>query len=72
MTKNLIILFSIGILIFAEVVSGQDRIFAPSGDYNGDGLTDIAVFRQDSGLWSIRGLGNTYFGRLSTSHPRGL
>lgn len=35
-----------------------------SGDYNGDGISDIAIFRQDIGLWAIRGLGNTYFGRL--------
>jgi len=35
-----------------------------SGDYDGDGISDIAIFRQDCGLWSIKGLGNTYFGKL--------
>ena len=35
-----------------------------AGDYTGDGTSDIAVFRQDNGLWSVRGLGATYFGRL--------
>ena len=34
-----------------------------SGDYNGDGLSDIAVFRPDTGLWAVRGLGRLYFGR---------
>ncbi|MFH1038947.1 MAG: choice-of-anchor tandem repeat GloVer-containing protein [PVC group bacterium] len=33
-----------------------------SGDYNGDGRADIAVFRPDSGLWAVRGLGRIYFG----------
>ena len=33
-----------------------------SGDYNGDGMADIAVFRQDIGLWAVRGLGRIYFG----------
>jgi len=34
-----------------------------SGDYNGDGLSEIAVFRPDNGLWAVRGLGAIYFGR---------
>ncbi len=34
-----------------------------SGDYNGNGSSDIAVFRQDASLWSVRGLGTTYYGR---------
>lgn len=33
-----------------------------SGDYNGDGTSDIAVFRTTSGLWSIRGVSQFYFG----------
>ncbi len=33
-----------------------------SGDYRGDGKADLAVFRADSGLWAVRGLGRTYFG----------
>ncbi|MEA1929249.1 MAG: VCBS repeat-containing protein [Candidatus Auribacterota bacterium] len=33
-----------------------------SGDYDGDGISDIAVFRPDTGLWAVRGLGRTYFG----------
>jgi len=34
-----------------------------SGDYNGDGASDIAVFRPDTGLWGVRGLGSMYYGR---------
>jgi len=33
-----------------------------SGDYDGDGILDIAVFRPENGLWAVRGLGRTYFG----------
>ena len=31
-------------------------------DYNGDGTSDIAIFRGDSGLWSVRGVTRVYFG----------
>ena len=36
-----------------------------SGDYNGDGKADLAVFRATSGLWAIRGVTRTYFGAES-------
>lgn len=36
-----------------------------SGDYNGDGTADIAVFRQSSGLWAVRGITRVYFGKSS-------
>jgi len=39
-----------------------DYIVLKSGDYNGDGKSDIAVFRQSTGLWAVRGLGRIYFG----------
>ncbi len=35
------------------------------GDYNGDGKSDIAIFRPTSGLWSVRGLTRVYFGGSS-------
>ena len=31
-------------------------------DYNGDGISDIAIFRPNSGLWAIRGVTRVYFG----------
>ncbi len=42
------------------VVSPEPKIV--SGDYDGDGRSDIAVFRPASGLWAIRGLTRFYFG----------
>jgi len=33
-----------------------------SGDYNGDGTSDIAIFRPSSALWAVRNLGAAYFG----------
>ncbi len=34
------------------------------GDFNGDGATDIAIFRPEIGLWAIRGVTRTYFGNV--------
>jgi len=31
-------------------------------DFNGDGTCEIAVFRESSGLWAVRGLTRAYFG----------
>ena len=31
-------------------------------DFNGDGTSDIAVFRPETGLWAVRGLTRVYFG----------
>jgi len=33
-----------------------------SGDYDGDGSGDIAVFRDSTGLWAVRGVTRFYFG----------
>ena len=35
---------------------------ADSGDYDGDGTSDIAIFRGSSGMWSVRNLTRVYFG----------
>jgi len=33
-------------------------------DYNGDGVSDIAIFRESTGLWAIRGVTRVYFGNV--------
>jgi hypothetical protein len=38
-------------------------VILESGDYDGDGRSEIAVFRPSSGLWAVRNLGRVYFGR---------
>ncbi len=40
----------------------QPRFILESGDYNGDGFSDIAIFRSSSGLWAVRGVTRAYFG----------
>jgi len=43
--------------------SFPDRLVMGSSDYNGDGTSDIAIFRWTSGLWAIRDLTRVYFGQ---------
>ena len=38
-----------------------------SGDYNGDGTADVAVFRPGTGMWSVRDLTVAYYG-ISTDN----
>ena len=33
-----------------------------SGDYNGDGTSDVAIFRGSSGVWAVRDVTRAYFG----------
>jgi len=47
-------------------VATPDYIFFTSGDYDGDLLSDIAVFRPASGLWAIRQISRFYFGSGAT------
>jgi len=41
-----------------------DSLIIDSGDYNGDGTGDVAIFRPDTGLWAIKGLTRLYFGKM--------
>jgi len=34
------------------------------GDYEGDGTADIGIFRGNSGLWAIRSVTRSYFGKV--------
>jgi hypothetical protein len=33
-----------------------------AGDYDGDGVEDVAVFRDTAGLWAVRGVSRFYYG----------
>ena len=50
-----------------EVEADRGRVessgIISSGDYTGDGRSDIAIFRPQNGLWAVRGLGRTYYGQ---------
>ncbi|MFH1037923.1 MAG: CAP domain-containing protein [PVC group bacterium] len=47
------------------VLQESGRYVIASGDYNGDGYDDIAVFRRAAGLWAVRGVTRVYFGSSS-------
>ena len=34
-----------------------------AGDYDGDGITDVAIFRPSNGLWAIKTITRVYYGR---------
>ena len=40
-----------------------EYLVVDSGDYDGDGVADLAVYRADQGLWVVRDVGRLYFGR---------
>jgi penicillin V acylase-like amidase (Ntn superfamily) len=56
--------------LYADLTGDTAGYFKPdssqlrlvSGDYNGDGTADIALFRARTGLWAIRGISRAYFG----------
>jgi hypothetical protein len=35
---------------------------AMPGDYDGDGIDDVATFRESAGLWAVRNITRVYFG----------
>jgi Right handed beta helix region len=50
------------VLLDGTIETASPRVIIEGGDYNGDGSSDIAVFRPSSGLWSVRGITRLYFG----------
>ena len=55
----------IGSYEYGAVPIPTSNLIDDSGDYNGDGSSDIAIFRDSSGLWSIRNLTRIHFGTAS-------
>jgi len=45
------------------VASPSSALMLADGDYNGDGSSDIAVFRGADGAWMVRDVTRAYFGR---------
>jgi len=43
--------------------SPESAPYVQAGDYNGDGTSEISVFRPSSGLWAVRGVTRLYFGK---------
>jgi|GEM_PF-1472239 len=46
----------------SEAQRFRQNLVLESGDYDGDGIADIAVFRDRIGLWAVRGVTRIYFG----------
>jgi gingipain R len=42
--------------------TGLPRVQIQSGDYDGDGTSDLAIFRGNSGLWAVKNITRVYFG----------
>ena len=45
--------------------ASPEMLYLDSCDYNGDGTADIGIFRENTGLWAIRGITRVYFGSSS-------
>ena len=48
---------------------GQRRDIPVPGDYNGDGTTDIAIFRPSEGIWYIKDQVTTMWGQITGDIP---
>ena len=47
----------------ADIIESARRPILDSGDYDGDGTSNIASFRPTSGLWAVREITRIYFGK---------
>lgn len=54
----------IGVVVLFGLTIG---LICHAADFNGNGTGDIAIFRESSGLWSVRGITRTYFGETGES-----
>ncbi|MCX7020670.1 MAG: hypothetical protein NTW26_00080, partial [bacterium] len=53
---------AMGLVTVDAPVPGAEHLVLQSGDYDGDGKSDIAIFRPGNGRWAVRGLGSLNFG----------
>jgi hypothetical protein len=51
---------------------GADGDIPVSGDFDGDGTTDTAIFRGSTGLWAIQDVTRVYFGNDGDISVSGL
>ncbi len=51
-----------GAMLLVVVLGVALGLAAPAADFSGDGTGDVAIFREASGLWAVRGLTRFYFG----------
>ncbi len=49
----------------------QPNFLIATGDYDGDGRADPAIFRDTTGLWAVRGITRVYFGSVDDSPVSG-
>ncbi len=60
--------YGYGVCLDDVLVTGESSgdeetpLILDSGDYDGDGTDDIAIFRGTSGMWSVRGVTRVYYG----------
>lgn len=51
--------WAIGLVVMFGLSCG---FVSPAVDFNGDGKDDVAIFREGTGLWAVRGITRVYFG----------
>ncbi|MDP8275518.1 MAG: DUF1566 domain-containing protein, partial [Candidatus Euphemobacter frigidus] len=56
-----------GAMVLVAVLGLSLGLVCPAADFDGDGIGDIAIFRENSGLWAVRGVTRVYFGGTGDS-----
>ena len=66
MLKRKILSLVGGVFLLVSVTAAATEITVPPapvpGDYNGAAGDEVAIFRDGTGLWAIRGITRVYFG----------
>ena len=50
------------VMAFGDYALGAPALGTAPGDYDGDGTSDLAIFRPSNALWKVRGITSAYFG----------